>query len=117
MAGEGGPPPSKNTTSPTRGKSGRALRGGPPPSGIPRSKLGQERIRPRFLRRLAARREGPGPDRPALPAPQGVVAVIDERGIVDAPQAAVERPQRGQQQGERDAAVGEDPEDRPGGLA
>src|SRR3954452_17864828 len=61
--------------------------------------------------------EEPGPDRLALPAPEGEVVVIEERGIVDAPQAAVERPERGQQQGEGDAAVGDGPEDRPGGLA
>ena len=86
----------------------------PQPSVIPRSKLGPERIRHRFLRRVAARREEPGPDRLALPAPEGEVVVIEERGIVDAPEAAVERPERGQQQGEGDAAVGDRPEDRPG---
>jgi hypothetical protein len=48
------------------------------PPVIPRSKLGLERIPHRFLRRVAARREEPDPDRLALPAPEGEVVVIEE---------------------------------------
>ena len=57
----------------------------PQPPIIPRSKLGLERIRHRFLRRVAARRQEPDPDRLALPAPAGEVVVIEERGIVERP--------------------------------
>jgi hypothetical protein len=61
---------------------------------------GRDPLRRRFLRRLTARREELGPDRLALPAPEGEVVGIDVRGSVDTPQAAVERAERGQQQGE-----------------
>ena len=50
----------------------------PQPPVIPRSKLRLERIRHRCLRRVAARREEPDPDRLALPAPEGEVVVIEE---------------------------------------
>ena len=62
---------------------------------------------------MAARQEEPDHDRLALHAPKGEVVVIEERGIVDAPKAAAENPERGQQQGEGDAAVGDRPEEGP----
>src|SRR3954454_18041878 len=44
---------------------------------------------------------------------EGRVVFIPDRGAIDAPEAAVERPERRQQQGEGDAAVGARPEDGP----
>jgi hypothetical protein len=55
----------------------------PQPRVIPLSKLGPERIRHRFLRRVATGREEPDPNRLAHPAPDCEVVVIEERGIVE----------------------------------
>src|SRR4051812_25922177 len=43
----------------------------------------------------------------------GEVVLIQDRGVVDASQAAVERPERRQQQGKGNAAVGDRPEEGP----
>ena len=66
--------------------------------------------------RLARRFQRRGPDRLDRGGLELEILLVGERRVVDPPEAEVERAERGQQQREGDAAVGDDPEDRPQGL-